>query len=86
MAQVKEEERIARLEEKVEHLSHEIQEIKKDVKDLKEDLHRVEISLREELHRLDKKFTILILIVIFLIVFLNQSALEFFFRVIGLLK
>jgi len=86
MADVKEEERIAKLEEKVEHLSREIQEIKGDVKELKENLHRVEISLREELHRLDKKFTILILIVIFLLIFLNQSALEFFFRVIGLLK
>jgi len=56
------------------------------IEELRKELHQETKSLREELHRLDKKFTILILIVIFLIVFLNQSALEFFFRVLGLLK
>ncbi len=86
MADIKEEERIARLEEKVEFLAREVQEIKQDVKELKEDLHRVEVSLREEIHRLDKKFTIMSLIIIFLIIFLNQNSLELILKVLGVLR
>jgi len=82
MADVQEVERLARLEEKVEGINKRLDRVEQRLDRLEQETK----SLREELHRLDKKFTILILIVIFLIVFLNQSALEFFFRVIGLLK
>ncbi|EDP75389.1 hypothetical protein [Hydrogenivirga sp. 128-5-R1-1] len=57
-----------------------------EFKQVREEIHRVEVSLREELNRIDKKFTTLMLIVIFLIIFLNQNALEFIFRVFGLVK
>ena len=40
-------------------------------------------SLREEIHRLDKKFTVLLLVVIFLIIFLNQNSLELILKVLG---
>ncbi len=86
MADIREEERIARLEEKVEFLTREVQEVKRDVKELREDLYRVEASLRDEIHRLDKKFTVLLLIVIFLIIFLNQSSLELILRVLGVMR
>lgn len=85
MADVKEIER-TRLEEKVDHIYQEVQELKRDVKELKDEIHRVETSLREEVHRLDKKFTLLILVLIFLVVFLNQNALEFILRVLGFMK
>lgn len=82
MADIKEEERITRLEERVEFLAREVQEIKQDVKELKEELHRVEVSLREEIHKL----RLLMVVVIFLIIFLNQNALEFILRILGILK
>ena len=78
-------------------LWQEIRELERRLTDkieqLRKDMHEETKTLREEIHRLDlkisyldKKFTILILIVIFLIIFLNQNALEFLLRLAGLLK
>lgn len=64
---------------------------------LREDLVRVEGSLREDLaklegriearfERLDKKFSLLFMATIFAVVFVNQNALEFLARLIGLIK
>jgi len=81
MAEVHEAERIARLEEKVDALDKRLDRVEQR-------LDRIENTvdeLREEIHHLDKKFTVLSLIVIFLIIFLNQNALEFIFRVLRLL-
>jgi len=87
MAEVKEDKEVwQEIRELRQELNNLRKEMYEELKQIREEIHNVNVSLREELHRLDKKFTILILIVIFLIVFLNQSALEFFFRVIGLLK
>ncbi len=82
MGEVKEEEKLARLEEKVEFLIREVDEIKKDIRELRQESK----LLKEEMYKLDKKFTVLTLIIIFLIIFLNQSALKFIFKVLGLLK
>ena len=78
-------------------LWQEVREIRQEVNSLRKEMYqefeniRKEMyeefkQLRDEIHRLDKKFTVLILIVIFLIIFLNQNALEFFFKVLGLIK
>lgn len=68
-------------------------EIWQEIRELRDKLHNAEVNLREEIHcldlkisYLDKKLTILFLVVIFLIIFLNQNTLEFLFKVLGLLK
>ncbi|GAB6065286.1 hypothetical protein JCM9492_03780 [Aquifex pyrophilus] len=74
-------------------LWQEVREIRQEVKELREAIYKLDVkieqtdkSIREEIHRLDKKFTVLFLIVIFLIIFLNQNALEFLLRVLGFIK
>ena len=57
-------------------------EMYEEFKQVREEIHRVEVSLREEIHKL----RILMVVVIFLIIFLNQNALEFIFRVSGLIR
>ncbi len=59
----------------------------------KEDLAKLQGSVKEDLakidarfERMDKKFTNLFLILMFTVIFLNQSALEFLARLIGLVK
>ena len=60
---------------------------------VKEDLAKLQGSVKEDLakidarfERMDKKFTNLFLILMFTVIFLNQSALEFLARLIGLVK
>ncbi|MFQ5859182.1 MAG: hypothetical protein ACE5LU_26580, partial [Anaerolineae bacterium] len=57
---------------------------------LREEIAQNNASLRVEVARikteLDRKFTILFVILFFAIVFLNQNALEFLARVLGLIK
>lgn len=63
----------------------------------KADLAKVEGSLREDLaklegrmdarfERMDKRFTLLFAVTIFTIIFLNQNALEFLARLLGLVR
>lgn len=54
-------------------------ELKEDIANLRTDMIRMEA-------RLERKFTILWLITLFTIVFLNQNALQFLARVLGVLK
>ncbi|BCX87765.1 hypothetical protein MIN45_P0132 [Methylomarinovum tepidoasis] len=54
-------------------------ELKEDIANLRTDVIRMEA-------RLERKFTILWLITLFTIVFLNQNALHFLARLLGLLK
>ncbi len=82
MAEVKEEERIARLEEKVDSIDKRIDRVEQRL-DRIEDAVK---NLRKEIYRLDKKSTVLILILIFLTIFLNQNSLEFIFQVFGLIS
>jgi hypothetical protein len=43
-------------------------------------------ATRADLAKMDKKFTVLWLITIFTVIFLNQNALEFLARLLGLIK
>jgi hypothetical protein len=47
-------------------------------------------SIRQEMQtiktELDRKFTIMFIILFFTVIFLNQNALEFIFRVLGVIK
>lgn len=53
--------------------------------ELKREL-REELATKEDLAKLDKKFTVYFLVTIFTIVFLNQDALEFLARLLGLIR
>jgi hypothetical protein len=52
----------------------------------KEDLAKLEGAMNTRFERMDKKFTVLFMVTIFTVIFLNQNALEFLARIIGLIK
>jgi len=52
----------------------------------KADIARLEGKIENEILRLDRKFTIMFVILFFTILFLNQNALEFMAKVLGLIK
>jgi len=54
--------------------------------DLKTDIARLEGKIETDIARLDRKFTIMFIILFFTIIFLNQNALEFLARILGLIK
>jgi len=47
---------------------------------------KLEGKIEKEILRLDRKFTIMFIILFFTVIFLNQNALEFLFRVLGVIK
>jgi len=47
---------------------------------------RLEAKIEEEILKLDRKFTILFIILFFTLILVNQNALEFLLRVLGLIK
>lgn len=52
----------------------------------KEDLAKLKGRIEACFERIDKKFTLLFAVTIFTVIFLNQNALEFLARILGLLK
>jgi len=59
---------------------------KEDMLAVKEDLAKLEGAMNARFERMDKKFTVLFMVTIFTVIFLNQNALEFLARIIGLIK
>jgi len=53
---------------------------------VKEDLAKLEGAMNARFERMDKKFTVLFMVTIFTVIFLNQNALELLARIIGLIK
>jgi len=49
-------------------------------------IEKVRLELKEEIFKLDRKFTILFIILFFTLILVNQNALEFLLRVLGLIK
>jgi len=49
-------------------------------------IEKVRSELREEILRLDRKFTILFIILFFTLILVNQNALEFLLKVLGVIK
>jgi len=47
---------------------------------------RLEAKIEKEILKLDRKFTILFIILFFTLILVNQNALEFLLRVLGLIK
>ena len=64
-------------------LRQEMQTLRQEMQTIKAEL---EGKIEREILRLDRKFTIMFVILFFIIVFLNQNALEFMARVLGLIK
>jgi hypothetical protein len=54
--------------------------------EMKADILRLEGKVTVEILRLDRKFTIMFVVLFFTIIFLNQNALEFLARILGLIK
>ena len=63
---------------------------KADMASLRGEMQSEMAALRGEMNtrfeRLDKKFTLMFGVLVFLIIFLNQSSLEFILKVVGILK
>jgi vacuolar-type H+-ATPase subunit I/STV1 len=49
-------------------------------------IEKVRSELREEILRLDRKFTILFIILFFTLILVNQNALEFLLKVLGVIR
>jgi multidrug resistance efflux pump len=76
-----------RLEAKIELVKKELSgEIDKVKTELEGKIDKVRAELREEILRLDRKFTVLFIILFFTLILFNQNALEFLLKVLGLIK
>jgi hypothetical protein len=71
-------------------LKAEIQAVRAEMQAMEQRLEakieKVRSELREELLRLDRKFTILFIILFFTLILVNQNALEFLLKVLGVIK
>ncbi len=71
-------------------LKTEIQAIRAEMQAMEQRLEakieKVRSELREEILRLDSKFTILFIILFFTLILVNQNALEFLLKVLGAIK
>ncbi|MCY0866784.1 MAG: hypothetical protein AB1353_05615 [Aquificota bacterium] len=57
-----------------------------EIRALRQEMQAVKLEIEKEILRLDRKFTILFLILLFTTIFLNKEALEFIAKLFGLIK
>jgi len=71
-------------------LNAEIQAVRVEMQAMEQRLEakieKVRLELKEEIFKLDRKFTILFIILFFTLILVNQNALEFLLKVLGLIK
>ncbi len=71
-------------------LKAEIQAVRAEMQAMEQRLEakieKVRLELREEIFKLDRKFTILFIILFFTVILVSQNALEFLLKVLGLIK
>jgi len=71
-------------------LKTEIQAVRAEMQAMEQRLEakieKVRMELKEEIFKLDSKFTILFIILLFTVILVNQNALEFLLKVLGLIK
>jgi hypothetical protein len=71
-------------------LKAEIQAVRAEMQAMEERLEakieKVMLELKEEILKLDRKFTIMFIILLFAVILVNQNALEFLLKVLGLIK
>jgi len=58
----------------------------KDKAELMGIIEKNRLEVEKEILRIDRKFTIMFVALFFTIIFLNQNALEFIFRILGVLR
>jgi chromosome segregation ATPase len=68
-----------KLEGKIEVVRQEMQTIRQEMQTIRQEMQTIKTEL-------DRKFTIMFIILFFTVIFLNQKALEFLFRVLGVIK
>jgi hypothetical protein len=59
---------------------------KADLQILRAEIQAMEARIEREILRLDRKFTILFIILFFTLILVNQNSLEFLLKVLGLIK
>ena len=59
---------------------------KADLQVLRAEIQAMEAKIEKEILRLDRKFTILFIILFFTLILVNQNALEFLLKVLGVIK
>jgi hypothetical protein len=59
---------------------------KADLQILRAEIQAMEAKIEKEILRLDRKFTILFIILFFTLILVNQNALEFLLKVLGVIK
>jgi hypothetical protein len=59
---------------------------KADLQVLRAEIQAMEAKIEKEILRLDRKFTILFIILFFTLILVNQNALEFLLKVLGLIR
>jgi hypothetical protein len=59
---------------------------KADLQILRAEIQAMEAKIEKEILRLDRKFTVLFIILLFTLIFVNQNALEFLLKVLGVIK
>ncbi len=71
-------------------LKTEIQAVRAEMQAMEQRLEakieKVRLELKEEILKLDSKFTIMFIILLFAVILVNQNALEFLLKVLGLIK
>jgi len=71
-------------------LKTEIQAVRAEMQAMEQRLEakieKVRLELKEEILKLDRKFTIMFIILFFTLILVNQNALEFLLKVLGLIK
>ena len=71
-------------------LKTEIQTVRAEMQAMEQRLEakieKVRSELKEEIFKLDRKFTILFIILLFTVILVNQNAIEFLLKVLGLIK
>ena len=58
----------------------------KDKAEILSIVERNKLEVGKEILRIDRKFTIMFVVLFFTIIFINQNALEFIFRILGLIR
>ncbi len=71
-------------------LKTEIQAVRAEMQAMEQRLEakieKVRLELKEEIFKLDRKFTIMFIILFFTLILVNQNVLEFLLKVLGLIK
>ena len=60
--------------------------MQKDKAEIMGIVEKNKLEVEKEILRIDRKFTVMFVVILFTIIFLNQNALEFIFRILGVLR